>query len=273
MDRLAEQRLPSMNSDLSIFETAARLAQSAEPFVLAIVVNSQGSTSAPVGSMAILSAEGQVLAGWIGGGCAASTVGFAAVEALKEKQARFFEVDLDDPVLGAGLGCGGKMTVFVAPQSPAPTLWIIGGGRIAESLCALAAEAGFSVNVLIEQSVIEGFVRASSTFSSIEALDGVAPDDFVVLLSQSFRDQEILERLSRIGPRHAGPRYVGLLASRKRSNTLRESLAKAGCDSSFLPNLRAPVGLDLNAKTPAEIALEIVAEIVKVKRANAESNV
>lgn len=253
-----------MHSELSLFDSAARMIRERQAFVFAIVVQAQGSTAASAGAVALFNSDGEVVAGWIGGGCAASVVGFAAQEAAQEKQPRLVEVDLDDDVFGAGLGCGGKMSVFVAPRTPAPALWIFGAGRVAESLCLYAAEAGFSVNVAHDKATAETFARATAVFSRRDVLEKVMPGDYALVASQSFQDADLLAGLA-----DKKCRYVGIMASRKRSDSLRRALAEKGCDPAFVQQIRAPAGLELHARTPEEIALEIAGELVERRRSDA----
>src|SRR5215212_11974292 len=118
-----------------------------EAYAVATVVETAGSASAKPGSKALVAHDGALLAGWVGGGCAESTVRQAALECLGAGEPRVFELDLDDEVLGTGMPCGGSMRVFVEPVLPKPTLWILGHGLVAECLCRFGAALGFRVVV------------------------------------------------------------------------------------------------------------------------------
>ncbi|WP_431271200.1 XdhC family protein [Dankookia sp. P2] len=128
-------------------DLAVALRDRREPYVLATVVETAGSASARPGSKALIGQDGTLLAGWVGGGCAESAVRQAALECLRTRQPRVVELDLDDEVLGVGMPCGGSMRVYVEPVHPAPTLWILGHGRVAECLCRFGATLGFRVVV------------------------------------------------------------------------------------------------------------------------------
>ncbi len=118
-----------------------------EPYALATVIETEGSTSARPGAKALIGGQGAVLSGWVGGGCAESTVRQAALDALRDGEPRVIDLDLDDEVLGTGMPCGGTMRVYVEPVLPRPALWVLGHGRVAECLCRFAATLGFRVIV------------------------------------------------------------------------------------------------------------------------------
>ena len=123
-----------------------RLRDAAEPYAIATVIETRGSVSARTASKAVIDREGKVIAGWVGGGCAQSTVCHAALEALREGEPRIVDLDLDDEV-GTGMPCGGAMRVYVEPVLPTPNLWVLGHGRVAESLSRMGALVGFDVVV------------------------------------------------------------------------------------------------------------------------------
>ena len=143
-----------------VLRVAADLAAARKPFVLGLVVEARGSTSAHPGAKAVLDAEGSVVAGWVGGGCAESTIAHAALECLQTGSPQVVDVDLDDEVLGAGMPCGGWMRVYVEPVLPRPVLWILGHGRVAECLCHLGAMVGLDVVVDDAMAVAERYPDA-----------------------------------------------------------------------------------------------------------------
>jgi xanthine dehydrogenase accessory factor len=119
---------------IDVLSVTAELIAAREPFALAVVIEAGGSTSARVGAKAVFNVEGAVICGWVGGGCAESTIAHAAIESLETEIPQIVDVDLDDEVLGAGMPCGGSMRVYVEPIVPRPTLWILGHGRVVTSV-------------------------------------------------------------------------------------------------------------------------------------------
>ncbi|MCC6946168.1 MAG: XdhC family protein [Bradyrhizobiaceae bacterium] len=247
---------------------AAELIAAQRPFALAIVIEAHGSTSARAGAKAVFDAEGTVLAGWAGGGCAESTIAHAAVECLETETPQIVDVDLDDEVLGAGMPCGGRMRVYVEPVTPRPTLWILGHGRVAECLCHLGALTSFNVVVDDAMASPDRFPEASRLIADDRNYSALAPapSDFVVIATQHRGDHESLRRLlaSDVG-------YIALIASRKRTGLVIKYLRQAGFDQNAIDLIRAPAGIEIGARTAEEIALSIISEIVLVRRSRSGS--
>lgn len=256
------------SGETDIFALAVELRARRTPFVLATVTAARGSTSARPGAKALIDPEGRIIAGWVGGGCAESTVAHAALECLSSGETQIVDLDLDDEVLGTGMPCGGTMQVYVEPFLPRPTLWILGHGRIAECLCSLGAMMGLEV-------VIDDPLASAARFPDARRLivdDPVyaqltpAADDFVVVATQHKGDHESLLRVL-----STDTAYVALIASHKRTRLVLQYLRDAGVDEDRLRRVRAPAGLDLGARTPEEVALAIMSEIVRVRRKGASA--
>jgi xanthine dehydrogenase accessory factor len=233
-----------------------------QPFALSVVIEAHGSTSARPGAKAVFDAEGTVMAGWVGGGCAESTIAHAALECLETETPQIVDVDLDDEVLGAGMPCGGRMRVYVEPVVPRPTLWILGHGRVAECLCHLGALMSFNVVVDDTMAVPDRYPDASRVIADDADYSALAPEpsDFVVIATQHRGDHESLSRLLA-----TGVGYIALIASRKRTGLVLDYLREAGFPQTDIERIRAPAGIALGARTPEEIALSVISEIVLVR--------
>jgi xanthine dehydrogenase accessory factor len=235
-----------------------------EAYALATVVETAGSASAGPGSKALIGGDGTLLAGWVGGGCAESTVRQAALECLRTQRPRVVELDLDDEVLGVGMPCGGSMRVYVEPVVPAPTLWILGHGRVAECLCRFGATLGF--RVVVDDAPAPDRARFPDAAEIIgddygyERLEPQA-EDAVVIATQHKGDH-----VSAVRALRSSAGYVAVIASRKRSRLVLDFLRGEGFAEEELARLRAPAGLDLGARTPEEIALSVMGEIVMLRR-------
>jgi xanthine dehydrogenase accessory factor len=236
------------------------LAEAGERFAVATVVSVEGSASARPGAKAILDARGQLVFGWVGGGCAEATVRDAALAALEERRPRLIRLDLDDEVLGVGMPCGGFMNVYVEPVIPAPKLWVLGHGKIAETTARIASLLELHVTVADPLATPEGFPTADVRITDDTDYAKVECDaqTCVVITTQHKSDYEALERVLR-----QGPGYVGLVASPKRTALLLERLREDGFSPDELRRVSAPCGLDLGSETPQEIALSILAEVVR----------
>ena len=253
-----------MPKGTSLIDLMAGMAGRREPHVLATVVETVGSTSAYPGDKALIDGAGMVVVGWIGGGCAESTVRQAALDSLRDGQPRLIGLDLDDEVLGVGMPCGGAMRVFVEPMLPPPGLWVIGHGRVAECLCRLGAELGF--RVIVSDTPAPDPARypdAAERIGDDYDFSRLAPahGDSVVIATQHKGDH-----LSAVRALRSPAGYVAIIASRKRAGLMRDFLREEGFTDDDLARLHAPAGLDLGAHTPEEIALSVISEVVMLRR-------
>jgi xanthine dehydrogenase accessory factor len=246
-----------------IFDVIHELRGSGRPFAVATVVETKGSVSAKTSSKAVINEHGRVVAGWVGGGCAESATCHAALQCMESGQTAILEVDMNDEVLGAGMPCGGHMRVYVEPVLPRPTLWIMGHGRVAECLCSMADMLGLDVVVNDSLADRDRYPAASRlvTDDFDYAALSPAPGDFVVIATQHRGDHLSMQRAlaSRV-------RYIALIASLKRSRLVLDYLRREGVAEQELDRVMAPSGLDLGARTPEEIALCVMSEIVLVRR-------
>ncbi len=249
--------------DPELLEVVSSLNRERAAYALATVVETQGSASAKPSSKALIDAQGRLLTGWVGGGCAESAVCKAALECLETGEATIVDIDLSDEVLGAGMPCGGRMRVFVDPVLPRPQLWLMGHARIAEALCTLADLLGFDVIVDDGGATWQRYVAAKRLITDDLDYSQLAPlpNDFVVIASQHKGDHESIERALA-----SEARYIALIASRKRSGLVLRYLREKGVDRDNLARVVAPAGLDLGGRTPEEIALSVVSQMVMVRR-------
>jgi len=234
-----------------------------EKFCVATVVRTIGSTSAKAGSKMIIGKKGEVLYGWIGGGCAESSVIDEALKALKDGETRFLNLSMEDEITGTGMPCGGKMDVYIEPYLPNPKLLILGHGRIAETLCKLGKLMGFDVIVNDSLADESKFLDAKEVIKDDLNYDKIKVDEdtYVVILTMHKNDDKILKKV--LGK---GAKYIALVASKNRTKIVFKYLLEDGVSEEMLKEVNAPAGLDLEAKTPEEIALSIMAEIVMKRR-------
>ena len=237
----------------------ARL-RAGENVAVATVVRIEGSASAKPGAKSIIDAQGRTVFGWIGGGCAESTVRDVAREVLAGGSPRLIRLDLDDEVLGVGMPCGGYMEIYVEAMMQAPKLLVLGHGAIAETLIGFAHTLGFHTTVNDALATPEAFPHADVRVTQDPDYAKAECDaqTYVVIATQHKSDYEALQRVLR-----QSPAYVGLVASRKRSALVLERLHEDGMPLELLRRVAAPAGLDVGAVTPQEIALSIFAEIVQ----------
>jgi xanthine dehydrogenase accessory factor len=226
------------------------------PFVLATVVAYKSPQSAKPGSKAIIKADGEMI-GWVGGGCVQPIVLREAKNALKTGQTKLLTISPDaarDDWKGAEsyrMTCegGGSLEIYLEPVLPKPQLIIIGRSPVAQTVAELGRMLDFKVTAVDSDP---GSVR-----------DLIKDDGFVVVATMGNGDEEGL--LAVVGTR---PRYLGLVASEKKSRALFEYAREKGATDEDIAAIKCPAGIELGGETLPEIALSVAAEIVRVRRAS-----
>jgi xanthine dehydrogenase accessory factor len=263
-------------SSQDIKEAIEQLTASGKAYVVATVVRTEAQSSAKAGDRAVLDEEG-ILAGWVGGGCAKPAVTSNAGDALRDGQTRLIRISrnlerLESGIMGYPMTCqsGGTLDIFIEPIMPKPLLVVIGQTAIAQALCALASGAGFDVIVAAPGGKREKFPTACDW---IEDLDDVAKIErtasAIVVATQGSGDALGLDAALTLGSR-----YIGLIASPKKSARLKETLKKRGFDANAVDSIDGPAGLDIGAVTAEEIAVSVLAELVQRRRIrNAENDI
>ncbi|WP_212525906.1 XdhC/CoxI family protein [Actibacterium sp. MT2.3-13A] len=255
-----------------------RLRAEGAAFAVATVVRTVDATSAKPGGKALLDAEGALIEGWVGGGCARAAIGRAAREAIAQGRPQFVSLRPEELLEAEGVSAGeerdgirfarngcpskGSMDVFVEPVLPQPRLVICGAGPVALALADLAAR--FDLHRML---CAPG--AAPADLPEVEEVqDGFALDTegaaqrFVVVATQGRGDEAALRAALASGADH-----VAFVGSRRKFATLAGRLAADGVDRAALDRVAAPAGLDIHAITPDEIALSILAQIVQWRRA------
>ncbi len=248
---------------------AARCIETDVPAALVTVVGSQGSTPQRPGARMLVYADGTV-SGTIGGGCVEAEMSRRARLAIENGRPSLTSYDLTPEQAGEeGLVCGGRMDVFIEPLEATPGLAILGAGHVARPLCSLAALAGFKVSVLDDRekyATAERFPEASrvevSDFESAAARLRLTPRSFVVVVTRGHRGDAaaIASCLS------VRPRFLGLMGSRSKMVHVFTDLVERGFSSEDLACIETPVGVEIGAETPEEIAVSIVARMVAARR-------
>ena len=232
-----------------LLERAAELRARGERFALATVVRSRRPASARPGDRALVTADGS-MQGWVGGSCAQDTIRREALRSLAEGNPRLVRLSPDalpgqgeEGVVSYPMTChsGGTLEVYVEPFLPPPRLLVVGESPVAEGLAALAPTLGFAV--------------AAQSDPAVPLAVPQPADTWVVLAGMGDHDELA-----------AGVPYVALVASRRRAAGILEYLRERGLGNLGEARLKAPAGLDIGARTGAEVALSILAEIVQRRR-------
>jgi len=248
---------------MALYSRAAELAAQRKPFAIATVVRVEGSSSARRGSKALIDSQGNILMGWVGGGCAESAVRSEALRCMRSEKPELITLDMQDEILGVGMPCGGMMDVYIEPVLPQPELVIAGHGRIAETLARLGHLMSFAVTVHDPSATKENFPDAlrviNKDFDVAEISFG--PFTYVVIATLHKNDHLWLQRAL-----DGEAAYVALIASAHRSRLVLDYLLAEGVSVEKVERVWAPAGLDLGAAGPEEIALSIMSQIVELRR-------
>ena len=250
-----------MSRHKDLFQTIAQLESDEIPFAIASVFEVHGSSSGKVGDKAIFDETGKRIIGYIGGGCIENRVAATAKESLIDGLPKTIEIDLDSDEMGMGIPCGGYMSVIVEPQMLNKTLLIRGMGGLTEILCEMASMLKFKVIVQTSEEEKERYPSAAEIIvDNLEIEDIDFPVDYFILATHHRNDDRVsLEALKK------GIPYVGVVASTKKTGIILEYLRKNGASEKELDHFFSPTGLELNAKTPEQIALSILSEMVMLE--------
>lgn len=266
-----------MGAHVEVMDLVAQMKAAEEAFVLATVVRTVSVTAAKAGAKAIIRADGTIVAGWIGGGCARGAVLKAAREALADGEPRMVSVQPEDLLAELGVRPGemregvrfasnmcpskGTMDIFVEPVLPHPSLVIFGASPVAMSLATQARRLGYHVALAAPSADVVAAPDADAIFDGFVLGNLNQARRFVVVSTQGKGDEAALRAAIA-----TDAEYHAFVGSRRKMSALREKLTAQGIDAAAIDRVRAPAGLDLGAITPEEIAMSILAEITVARR-------
>jgi xanthine dehydrogenase accessory factor len=252
-----------------IFARMAELEREGRRFAVATVVRTTGSTPQVVGAKLLVDDLGR-LVGTLGGGCVEADVWQAAREVMESEKPRTLKFDLNqDPKYDTGLVCGGTLEVFVEPVLPPALLYLFGAGHVAINLCRTATPAGFDVIVADDRSSYatkERFpaAREVHALDFDEAIHKLDPNEssYIVIVTRGHRDDMHILRWAV----QTRARYVGMIGSKRKVIEISKALQAEGLAAHLFERVHAPIGLDIGAVTPEEIAVAITAELIAIRR-------
>lgn len=234
-----------------------------ERAALATVIRTHGSTPQRSGARLLLRSDGSTV-GTVGGGAFELVVLDALRECLRDGEARVIERDL---LRELGMCCGGRMEVFVEPIAEEPRLVLFGAGHVAKPTASLARSVGFRVTVVDDRDELNtperfpGCTLVLGEPSETIAELAIADSDFVLVMTHDHRlDEEAIERCLRLPHR-----YLGMIGSVRKVVRVFERIA-ARSELPSLERVFAPIGIDIGAVTPEEIAVSVIAELVAIRR-------
>jgi len=266
-----------VTAQVEVLDLVARMKAAERAFVLATVVRTVSVTAAKAGAKAIIAADGTIVAGWIGGGCAKGAVLRAAREALADGEPRMVSVQPENLLAELGVSAGesrdgirfasnmcpsqGTIDIFVEPVLPHPSLVVLGASPVALSLAAQARVLGYHVTLAAPAADLTAQPDADTLIDGYQLGELNDAKRFIVVSTQGKGDEAALRAaVATKADYHA---FVG---SRRKMASLRAKLIAEGASAAAIDDFKAPAGLDLGAITPEEIAMSILAEITRERR-------
>ena len=253
----------------TFFEQLASAIKSGKSVCLATVIKAEGSTPREAGAKMLVFPDGKTV-GTVGGSLLEKQVIDKAVEILKSGGSPSLEKFSlkENSSNKSGMICGGEMQVFIEPISSGSQLFIFGAGHCGLALAKVASQTGFAVHIIDDRPEIASRERYPMAASiTVEDYNKISkeidlPDNaFIAIMTQGHSaDAEVLQNL--ITKKYF---YIGLMASKRKREQIFEKLAANGISKELLEKVHSPIGLDIGAETPEEIAISILSEMIKVR--------
>lgn len=254
---------------MDIYEEIVQLRQSGRRGAVATIVNVRGSVPSFETAKMLVRDDGSIV-GTVGGGCVEAEVWQAAREVMENERPRTLTFNLNqNPKYDTGLVCGGTLDIFIEPVLPPALLYIFGAGHVALSLYRTAKTAGFDVNVIDDRESYanrERFPEAKEVIAEDfdQAMALITPNEtsYIVIVTRGHHDDMRVLRWAV----QTQARYVGMIGSKRKTIAIFRELVREGIAEQLFERVHAPVGLDIGAITPEEIAVAITAELIAARR-------
>jgi len=252
---------------VSVFQAVAELEARNEGGVLCTIVRSQGSTPRHTSSKMLVYPDGRIV-GSVGGGELENRVIAEAQQALEDGKARLVAYNMADPERGDPGICGGQVEVYLEPILPRPTLVVVGAGHVGKALVHLAHWLGYYVIVSDDRTELctpENIPEADAFYpvAMAELPAQIEIDRWTaIVLTTRGTDVDVLGLPAIL---NTPAKYIGVIGSRRRWELTRKQLIDQGITPEQLAQVRSPIGLELNAETPEEIAVSIMAEVLMLR--------
>lgn len=252
-----------------VLKAALRAEEDGDPAALVTVVSTEGSTPQKAGAKMLVRPDGS-LVGTIGGGCLEAEMTRRARQAIEDRKVQLASYDLTPEEAGEdGLVCGGRMQVLIEPVESTPVLCLFGAGHVAQPLARMAKACGFRVEVVDDRVKFANEKRFPDAdlivvddFSDATSQLTLSRNTFAIVVTRGHKgDGEALESV--LG---RDLRFVGLLGSKAKVVHIFAALAEKGVSREDLAEVHAPLGLEIGAESPDEIAVSILAEMIAVRR-------
>jgi xanthine dehydrogenase accessory factor len=258
---------------MDVYEEILRLRKLGQKCAIATIVQVRGSIPSYESAKLLVREDGSMI-GTIGGGCVEAEVWNAAPEVIEKEQPRHLSFNLgQDAAYYNGLICGGQLDIFVEPVLPVPGAFIFGAGHISKSISKVATLAGFAANIIDNRENFanrERFPEAAEIYAEeYEEVFGRLPvneTSYIIIVTRGHRDDMRVLRWAVT----TNARYIAMIGSKRKVISVVKELRAEGIPLESFERVSAPMGLEIGAVAPEEIAVSVVAEMIAVRR-NADS--
>ncbi len=254
---------------MDLYAEIVRLRKAGQKCAVATIVQVNGSIPSYESAKMLIREDGSIM-GTIGGGCVEADVWTAAREVIETEKPRHLTFSLgQDAAYDNGLICGGQLDIFVEPVTPEPRAYIFGGGHVSKSISKIANMAGFATVIVDDREAFankERFPEADETFAdeyeNVFPKLNVTSSAYLVIVTRGHRDDMRVLRWAVGTP----ARYIAMIGSKRKTISVVKELVKEGIAREAFEKIYAPMGLEIGAETPEEIAISVVAEMIATRR-------
>ncbi|MGD9116414.1 MAG: XdhC/CoxI family protein [Dehalococcoidia bacterium] len=254
---------------VDIYQEIVRIKEKGGEAALVTIVSASGSTPREEGTKMLVKPDGSII-GTVGGGGLEAQVIEEAVKVIKQAKPRRFHMSLTaKEAEESGMICGGELDVFIEPILTAPTMYIFGGGHISLPLAQMGKMLGFDVAVIDDRAEFanaERFPEAETViaadFNESFAQLKIDKSSYIVIVTRGHQHDELVLEWAITTP----AKYIGMIGSKTKVQTTYDHLLAKGVPQKTLDAVFSPIGLAIGAQAPEEIAVSIMAEIIKVRR-------
>jgi xanthine dehydrogenase accessory factor len=255
---------------MDLYDEIVRLRKLGQKCAVATIVQVNGSIPSFESAKILVREDGSFM-GTVGGGCVEAEVWNAAREVIETEKPRHLSFSLgQDAAYDEGLICGGQLNIFVEPVIPQPRAFIFGGGHVSKGISKIATLAGFSTSIIDNRQAFanqERFPEAEATYA--EEYEDVFPklpvnsSSYIIIVTRGHRDDMRVLRWAVNTP----AKYIAMIGSKRKTISVVHELEKEGVPREAFEKVFAPMGLEIGAELPEEIAISVVAEMIAVRRA------
>jgi len=255
---------------MDLYDEIVRLRRLGQKCAVATIVQVNGSIPSFESAKILVREDGSFM-GTVGGGCVEAEVWNAAREVIETEKPRHLSFSLgQDAAYDEGLICGGQLNIFVEPVIPQPRAFIFGGGHVSKGISKIATLAGFSTSIIDNREAFanaERFPEAEATYAEeYEDVFGKLPvnsSSYIIIVTRGHRDDMRVLRWAVNTP----AKYIAMIGSKRKTISVVHELEKEGFPREAFEKVFAPMGLEIGAELPEEIAISVVAEMIAVRRA------